>query len=310
MMSGEVNPYRIDGPAIISFSMGRSSAFMLWSILDAYDGKLPDDVHVVTTNTGKERWESLRFGHECATRWVFDWHLIEYRNDDLGFERVGLNSASMDGEPFAALIEKKGYVPNRGAPFCSVELKARTTRDYVRATWGWQNWSTALGIRHDEKLRTLGAIGRNQSGKDPWRNILPMDTAKATKRDVMSFWLGADWRRRIHDRLAADPSLPRGFDLGLLDYEGNCKRCFKKHEPKIRRIIRDEQQGRIAHDPWWSEQEQRTGSTFGLVLSHADLERQVRDEPMFELPDGDDEGDEECGFTCAISDADQSDLAA
>jgi 3'-phosphoadenosine 5'-phosphosulfate sulfotransferase (PAPS reductase)/FAD synthetase len=59
----------IDGPALISFSGGRTSGYMLWHILDAYDGKLPDDVHVCFANTGKEREETLRFVHECGSRW-------------------------------------------------------------------------------------------------------------------------------------------------------------------------------------------------------------------------------------------------
>ena len=63
------NPYRIEGPALISFSGGRTSAFMLFKILEAHGGTLPDDVHVCFANTGKEREETLRFVHECATRW-------------------------------------------------------------------------------------------------------------------------------------------------------------------------------------------------------------------------------------------------
>jgi hypothetical protein len=63
------NPYLIEGPALISFSGGRTSGYMLWQILDAHGGTLPDDVHVCFANTGKEREETLRFVHECETRW-------------------------------------------------------------------------------------------------------------------------------------------------------------------------------------------------------------------------------------------------
>lgn len=56
-----MNPYRIYGPAIISFSGGRSSGYMLHEILMAHEGTLPDDVHVVFANTGKEMGETLDF---------------------------------------------------------------------------------------------------------------------------------------------------------------------------------------------------------------------------------------------------------
>lgn len=62
-------PFFIDGPAVISFSGGRTSAEMLRRILDAHDGELPDDVFVDFTNTGKEREETLVFVNECSVRW-------------------------------------------------------------------------------------------------------------------------------------------------------------------------------------------------------------------------------------------------
>jgi len=302
-------PFFITGPALISFSGGRTSAYMLWRILQAYGGTLPDDVYVCFINTGKEREEALRFVHECSTRWGVKVHWIEYRDDEAGYEVVGLNSASREGEPFEALIKKMGYVPNRGAPYCSIVLKARTCRNWVYGELGWTpKWSVSLGLRHDEQPRVLGAIGRNQSGKDPWVNIVALDEAKVDKREVMTFWLGPNWRREIHRRLTASEELPQGFDLGLLDYEGNCRRCWKKAPAKIRRIIRDEQEGHVAADPWWSRMEEETGTTFHLKLSHADIEQQVRDEPMLELPEPEeDDADEECGFTCFISDADYLD---
>ena len=48
------SPYLIKEQAIISFSGGRTSAFMLWKILEAHGGTLPDNLKVVFANTGKE----------------------------------------------------------------------------------------------------------------------------------------------------------------------------------------------------------------------------------------------------------------
>lgn len=47
------NPCKIEGPAVISFSGGRTSGMMLRAILDAHGGTLPADVRVLFANTGK-----------------------------------------------------------------------------------------------------------------------------------------------------------------------------------------------------------------------------------------------------------------
>ena len=73
------SPYFIEGPALISFSGGRTSAFMLHGILQAYDGQLPEDVVVAFANTGKEREETLRFVHECGLVWGVPIHWVERR---------------------------------------------------------------------------------------------------------------------------------------------------------------------------------------------------------------------------------------
>ena len=41
------NHYRVPRPAVISFSGGRTSAYMLRRIIDAYGGRLPSDIAVV-----------------------------------------------------------------------------------------------------------------------------------------------------------------------------------------------------------------------------------------------------------------------
>ena len=72
--------YKVDGPALVSFSGGRTSGYMLFRILEAYGGSLPDDMHVVFANTGKERLETLDFVSECAQRWCVEIVWLEYRD--------------------------------------------------------------------------------------------------------------------------------------------------------------------------------------------------------------------------------------
>ena len=66
------NPYRVPRPAVISFSGGRTSAFMLRHIVDAYGGRLPDSVSVIFANTGLERPETLEFVDVCGREWGVD----------------------------------------------------------------------------------------------------------------------------------------------------------------------------------------------------------------------------------------------
>lgn len=291
-----MNPYLITGPALISFSGGRTSAFMLHEIVRAHEGHLPDDVVVTFANTGKEREETLRFVHECGVRWGVRIHWLEWRDGERSFEEVGFNSASRNGEPFAALIAKKKFLPNGVMRFCTQELKIRVMRDFCRSL-GWTKWTNVIGLRYDEGMRVLKAIDRSESGKDPWRNYMPLAKAKVTKRDVMRFWLGGNT-----DPLNLIEPLPQGFDLGLRDYEGNCDLCFLKGAGKIKRLIRDNP----GMADWWKQLEATTkakseqAARFRKEYTYADLEREVLTQPLMPgLLDDDEEYDVECGFHCA-----------
>ena len=72
------NPYRVPRPAVISFSGGRTSGYLLKHVIDAYGGRLPDGVFVVFANTAMERRETLEFIDTCATAWSTTVHWIEY----------------------------------------------------------------------------------------------------------------------------------------------------------------------------------------------------------------------------------------
>jgi 3'-phosphoadenosine 5'-phosphosulfate sulfotransferase (PAPS reductase)/FAD synthetase len=276
-----LNPYFIPGPAAVSFSGGRTSAYMLFKILEAHGGTLPEDVLVCFNNTGKEREQTLRFVHECATRWGAHVHWLEYREGG-NFEEVGYNSADRRGGPFETIVRERMYLPNAVSRFCTIELKVRTTQRYLESL-GWERWSSVVGFRYDEGHRVLKALARNESNKERFKAVMPLAKAKATKRTVMEFWKRQD------------------FDLQLLPYEGNCDLCFLKSKRKLVNLIR-ENPGMAT---WWAAQEasvtpdKPTGARFVTEYSYADLERLVRDQGHFDFGEADEEHDVECGEYCA-----------
>lgn len=288
-----VNPYLITGPALISFSGGRTSAFMLWSVLQAHGGELPDNIVVAFANTGKEREETLRFVHECGTRWGVRIHWVEWRRGGDGYERVSFNSASRDGEPFEHLIELKQRLPNGmpGQRWCTEYLKVRPIFALMRDQLALEPgaYEEIIGIRADEWDRRIEGLAR--AAKDGRSVSHPLCMEGIRKSDVLRFWLGdnTDPRDIRHP-------LPQGFDLGLRGYEGNCDYCFNKGKAIIKRQIRE----RPGSEEWWAMQEIGIGGTFHARYSIPQLVDQVAATPeLFDEPAEDLEYDAECGLICA-----------
>lgn len=277
---GEI-PYLITGPALISFSGGRSSAYMLHQILQAHGGTLPSDVIVAFANTGKEREETLRFVHECGRRWGVRVRWLEWREPSQdeylvrSFEEVTFETASRDGEPFAALIKKKKMTPNWQARFCTGILKVQVMIDFMTAIWHMPGtYTEAVGLRHDEGTRLIRMYENNE--KNGRKCIAPLSKAKVTKADVMAFWRAQD------------------FDLGLKPHEGNCDLCFLKGRGLRMRLIRDVP----GIWGWWAQQEIVGKGTFDRRDSVVDLVKETRESPDF-FDAEDMEYDAECGLTCA-----------
>ena len=142
-----------DNNVQISFSGGRTSAYMLYKILEANNG-LPNKAKVIFTNTGREMEQTLDFVQECSYRWNVDIVWLEYNeiNNKNTFKKVNHNSASRNGEPFKKIILKYGRLPNALQRFCTGILKIQTAQKYLKKLH-WKHWQNALGIRHDEKHR-------------------------------------------------------------------------------------------------------------------------------------------------------------
>ncbi|MDF0543356.1 hypothetical protein PX699_13440 [Sphingobium sp. H39-3-25] len=246
------SPYFCHGPTLISFSGGRTSAYMLYMVLCAHGGVLPPYVYVVFCNTGKERIETLRFVYECGNRWGVHIWWLERSDGDCAratpserFNVVGFNSASRIGEPFSALIKKRGFLPNAVTRFCTQELKIRVMKHFM-LSMGHETWTNMVGLRADERKRVMKQVLNNAQGKQWWNSYCPLALAGVVERIVWRFWLG-----RNNDPRKLEYYLPQGFDLGLRRYEGNCDGCFLKGYEILCQSER-EQPGTLA---WWAEEE-------------------------------------------------------
>jgi 3'-phosphoadenosine 5'-phosphosulfate sulfotransferase (PAPS reductase)/FAD synthetase len=248
------NPFKIEGPACISFSGGRTSAYMLRQILLAHGGTLPPDVPVCFANTGKEKEATLAFVRDCAERWSVPIVWLEFlsRAAD-GFRVTSFEQAERAGEPFDRLIDQKQRLPNPVERACTEELKVKTIDRYL-ASVGLEDADHVVGVRADEARRIpkLRARGR----------VLPLVDAKVRKADVHAFW-------------RAQP-----FDLGLtyLDGDGNCDLCFMKDAHIVMREVRREPQRAI----WWARNEARIGATFHKDRANYETMRQfaLREMPL------------------------------
>ena len=150
------NPYRVPRPAVISFSGGRTSSYMLKKIVDAYDRRLPEGVFIIFANTGMERPETLEFVDVCGREWGVDIVWVEYLWDAPHRTRVvNFATASRNGEPYAALIDRKGFVPCVNLRFCSSFLKRDRIESYARHRLGLKRWHSVIGLRADEQRRVL-----------------------------------------------------------------------------------------------------------------------------------------------------------
>lgn len=226
------DPFKIIEPTVISFSGGRTSAYMLWRVLQANNG-LPEDAHVCFANTGKEDEATLKFVRDCEENWGVEIVWLEYRSADPKFAVVDFGSASRNGEPFEQIILHRKMLPNTRARFCTVELKIRTMRRYAQSL-GWDEWDNMIGIRADEQRRAA-KMSPDHKGETP---VMPLHLAGIRKSEVLNFW----------NNQSFDLELPvvNGETIG-----GNCDLCFLKSLPKILTLVAQKPERAV----WWAKQE-------------------------------------------------------
>lgn len=205
------DPFKITEPTCISFSGGRTSAYMLRRVLQANGGKLPKDVVVCFANTGKEDEATLRFVQRVSDEWGVPIAWLEFRDTEKRFEVVSFETASRNGEPFEALIRKRNYLPNPVTRFCTIDLKIRPIGRYLLSIGMAETKTEAenmsmIGMRADEQHRAAKIADKSR---------IPLVKVGITKKEVGEFWKAQRF----------DLELP---NMNGVTMHGNCDLCFLK----------------------------------------------------------------------------------
>lgn len=203
-------------PLLVSFSGGRSSAFMMKRLISM--GSPLVTMHFVFANTGKEAEETLEFVDRCSKEWGVEIVWVEAvvhpgKKKACTHRIVTFETASRNAEPFEEVIKKYG-IPNKKYLHCTRELKLNPIRSYMKSI-GVPFYFTAVGIREDEPDRIQLTA--------PKKGIVyPMVKLFPTRKPEIVDW----WEEQP-------------FELDLLEHLGNCTTCHKKSLNKLVMVAKE-----------------------------------------------------------------------
>ena len=209
-------------PLLISFSGGKTSAYMTYMLVTARPPHVRDfmdeyEPYIVYANTGQEHPKTLEFIHNCEKHYGWDVTWLEAKvnpepRQGTRYNEVDFVTASLTGEPYEAMIAKYG-IPNAAFPHCTRELKLAPINSWCKDRFGTSTITTAIGIRTDE-ARRVSATADKRKIIYPLIDLIPSD-----KQDVLDFW-------------ETQP-----FQLGLPEHLGNCTWCWKKSTKKLLKVM-------------------------------------------------------------------------
>jgi hypothetical protein len=174
---------------VINFSGGKTSAYM--TIHEYKEGDF-----VIFCDTGRE--------HEKTYKFI---------NDFEAHENIPIIRLKYE-DGFRGLLNKTKQIPNNFKRFCTVELKIKTARRYLRSI-GVTNYENFVGFRYDEPLRV-------KRRKKMWKTVtdkFPLYEKKIDKQTINDYWKH------------------KPYTLEIPSILGNCTLCFMKGKNAIISIL-------------------------------------------------------------------------
>jgi hypothetical protein len=178
---------------VINFSGGKTSAYM--TIKNYRQGDL-----VIFTDTGREHPKTYKF-----------------INDFEAHENIPIIRLTYDGG-FRGLLEHRKWqnMPNRVKRICTLELKIRTTKRFLRANYGKQDYEWLVGFRADEERR----VKKYNAFVNYIFPKFPLYEEGIDKAMINDYWS------------------KKPYTLEIPAILGNCTLCFLKGKNAIINILR------------------------------------------------------------------------
>lgn len=188
---------------VFNFSGGRTSAYMTIKYWQ------PGDL-VIFTDTGREHPKTYKF--------INDFEAFE----NIPVIRISYNDAS---DAFTEILTKKKYkcLPYRVKRFCTIELKVKTCKRYLRKQ-GIRTFENFIGFRADEPKRIKDKVH--------FKNVFnkyPLFEDGTTKPMILEYFK------------------TKPYDLEIPHILGNCTLCFMKGKNAVMAILREFPE---LADPW------------------------------------------------------------
>lgn len=212
---------------VFHFSGGGSSGLM---VLQNYQ---PGDV-VIFCDTGREDPDTYRFVRD-----------FEKENN--------IPIVWLTGDWRKEVIVKEQMIPNRFKRKCTLNLKIRKARRYLRSL-GWFTYTQFIGFRKDEQTRI-----KDYSSWKAVTTRFPLDEIGVTEEMVGNFW------NPIPYRLNIPPILK------------NCDLCFQKGEAAVMAIMKNDP---TKADKWIEDEEDKAINPKGYTYFKGVTIRQLRDKAL------------------------------